>query len=89
MTIELSVSLLHLDEGSHYQQLNRTVLALTMQFACSVRFIICGTALKFSAIIHYEWASLFYLKKNQNIFGICHLNDLLSFTLKTGSGHQS
>ena len=38
-------------------------------------------ALKFSVIIHYEKASLFYLKK-KNIFGIYHLTDLCSFTLK-------
>ena len=32
-TIALSVSLLRKHEGSHYQQFNGKVLALTMQFA--------------------------------------------------------
>ena len=44
---------------------------------CSERFIICGTVLEFSVIIHYELASLFYLKnQKKKIFGIWHLNDL-------------
>ena len=46
---------------------------------CSVRFFICGMALKFSANIYYEEASLF--KKSKYLWH-CHLNDLLSFTLK-------
>ena len=33
-----------------------------------------GMALKFSVIIYYEYAFQFNLK-NQNIFGICYLND--------------
>ena len=48
---------------------------------CSVRFIICGMALYFSAIIYYGQASLIK-KKLKKIFYICHLNHLLSFKLK-------
>ena len=36
-------------------------------------------------------SSLFYLKKIKNIFGICHLNDHKSFTLKqeVDTSHKS
>ena len=46
------------------QQLNQRVLALTMQVAYSVRFIICSTAVKFSAVIIMNWRQK--LKKKQS-----------------------
>ena len=79
MTIELSITLLHI---LHERQPRSAALALIMQFAyalkhCSVRFIICGTALKFSASIYYVETSLFFFfKKKIKIFYICYLNDL-------------
>ena len=55
---------------------------------CSVCFIICGTALKTSAIIHYEWALLFYLQ-NQKYLWHTPFKCPLKVYVKTGSGHQS
>ena len=59
VTIELSVSLLRLYEDTHYQQplsksfsFNHAISTSILH--CSVHYIICGIALKFSVIVYYE-----------------------------------
>ena len=71
VTIELSVSLLRLKNMKaatissliNSFSFNHAICILTLH--CSERFIIRGTALKFSAIFHYEYASLFSLKNEK------------------------
>ena len=58
MTIELSVALLPLHEGSHYQRFDQKVLALTMQFA----FYICITLYALlSAAQHWNFQRLYMM----------------------------